>query len=82
MVSPVGYRNPALLARMVATMDHVSGGRFNFGFGAGQLCIDIAGNDPESYELLVDEVIPLFRNGSKEKSYLYDADSQNVKRDA
>ena len=35
MVSPVGYRNPALLARMVATMDHVSGGRFNFGFGAG-----------------------------------------------
>src|SRR5438093_452783 len=35
MVSPVAYRNPALLAKMVATMDHISRGRLNFGFGAG-----------------------------------------------
>ena len=35
MVSPVGYRNPALLARMAATLDHISNGRLNFGFGAG-----------------------------------------------
>lgn len=35
MVSPVGYRNPALLARMAATFDHISNGRLNFGFGAG-----------------------------------------------
>lgn len=35
MVSPVGYRNPALLARMVSTIDHISQGRFYFGFGAG-----------------------------------------------
>lgn len=35
MVSPVGYRNPALLARMGASLDHISGGRMNFGFGAG-----------------------------------------------
>ncbi len=35
MVSPVGYRNPALLARMAASLDHISGGRLNFGFGAG-----------------------------------------------
>jgi F420-dependent oxidoreductase-like protein len=35
MVSPVGYRNPALLARMVATIDQISNGRFYFGFGAG-----------------------------------------------
>src|SRR5215212_344604 len=35
MVSPVGYRNPALLARMASSLDHVSGGRMNFGFGAG-----------------------------------------------
>lgn len=35
MVSPVGYRNPALLARMAASLDHISQGRMNFGFGAG-----------------------------------------------
>jgi len=35
MVSPVGYRNPALLARMGASLDHISRGRMNFGFGAG-----------------------------------------------
>lgn len=35
MVSPVGYRNPALLARMASSLDHISQGRMNFGFGAG-----------------------------------------------
>jgi len=35
MVSPVGYRNPALLARMAASLDHISCGRLNFGIGAG-----------------------------------------------
>ena len=35
MVSPVGYRNPSLLARMGASLDHISKGRMNFGFGAG-----------------------------------------------
>jgi F420-dependent oxidoreductase-like protein len=35
MVSPVGYRNPALLARMAASLDRISSGRLNFGFGAG-----------------------------------------------
>ncbi len=35
MVSPVGYRNPALLARMAASLDQISSGRLNFGFGAG-----------------------------------------------
>lgn len=35
LVSPVGYRNPAILARQAATLDVISGGRLEFGFGAG-----------------------------------------------
>jgi hypothetical protein len=30
--------------------------------GADHLCIDFAGNDPESYALFVDEVMKLYKN--------------------
>jgi F420-dependent oxidoreductase-like protein len=35
LVSPVTFRAPALLAKSIATVDEVSGGRVEFGMGAG-----------------------------------------------
>jgi alkanesulfonate monooxygenase SsuD/methylene tetrahydromethanopterin reductase-like flavin-dependent oxidoreductase (luciferase family) len=35
LVSPVTFRNPALMVKMATTLDHVSGGKSIFGLGAG-----------------------------------------------
>jgi alkanesulfonate monooxygenase SsuD/methylene tetrahydromethanopterin reductase-like flavin-dependent oxidoreductase (luciferase family) len=35
MVTPIGFRNPALLARMACTVHSLSGGRLQLGIGAG-----------------------------------------------
>jgi F420-dependent oxidoreductase-like protein len=35
LVSPVTFRHPSVLAKSVATVDHVSGGRVELGLGAG-----------------------------------------------
>ena len=35
LVSPVTFRHPSLLAKTVTAVDHISGGRVDFGLGAG-----------------------------------------------
>jgi F420-dependent oxidoreductase-like protein len=35
LVSPATFRHPSLLARMAATVDHISGGRVDVGMGSG-----------------------------------------------
>ena len=35
LVSGNSYRHPVVLAQMLATVDHIAGGRVDFGFGAG-----------------------------------------------
>ncbi|MDP6376284.1 MAG: LLM class flavin-dependent oxidoreductase [Pseudomonadales bacterium] len=35
LVFYIGYRNPAMLAKAATTLDHITGGRFELGIGAG-----------------------------------------------
>ena len=43
LVSPVGFRNPALLAKMAATLDQITGGRVIVGLGGGWFQAEFSG---------------------------------------
>jgi F420-dependent oxidoreductase-like protein len=43
LVSPIGFRNPALLAKMVATLDQIAKGRVIVGLGSGWFAQEFAG---------------------------------------
>ena len=40
LVSPITFRNPAVLAKAAVTVDHISGGRLELGIGAGGSAFD------------------------------------------
>lgn len=55
LVSPVGYRNPSLLAHVAQTVDALSGGRLTLGVGAGWLRRDYVRNGYE-FPLIADRL--------------------------
>ena len=66
LVPSVTFRNPAILAKMAVTVDHISGGRLNFGIGAGWheaehrgYGIDFPG--PGTRVAMVDEALTVIR---------------------
>ena len=62
MTPPVNH--PARVAERVAMMDHVSGGRFEFGTGRGSSTTEMGGfgiTDPEITRAMYDEVIVEFK---------------------
>ncbi|ORC05521.1 LLM class F420-dependent oxidoreductase [Mycobacterium persicum] len=66
LVTGVTYRNPAVLAKMAVTVDHISGGRLNFGMGAGwheaeHRGYGIAFPSPASRVAMVDEALTVIR---------------------
>jgi F420-dependent oxidoreductase-like protein len=66
LVSPVGFRNPALLAKMVATLDQITAGRVIVGLGSGWFGQEFSGygiDFPPVQDRLrqLDEAITLMR---------------------
>lgn len=66
LVSSVTFRNPAVLANMAVTVDHVSGGRLNFGIGAGWRAPEHRGYGipfpgPGTRVAMVDEALTVIR---------------------
>jgi alkanesulfonate monooxygenase SsuD/methylene tetrahydromethanopterin reductase-like flavin-dependent oxidoreductase (luciferase family) len=59
LVTGITYRNPALLAKVATTVDHLSGGRLEFGIGAAW-----AANEHEMYGISgLDHRVGLFSEG-------------------
>ncbi len=70
---PVNH--PARVAERVAVLDHLSGGRFEFGVGRGSSTTEQRGfgiEDPELTKAMVDEVLPQFARMWRETSYSFD----------
>lgn len=70
---PVNH--PARIAERVAMLDHLSGGRFDFGTGRGSSTTEQGGfgiQDPDLTKEMFDEVMPEFRKMWRDDSYSFD----------
>ena len=70
---PVNH--PARIAERVAMLDHLSGGRFDFGTGRGSSTTEQGGfgiTDPDLTKEMFDEVLPEFRKMWSQDSYSFD----------
>ncbi len=73
MVTSVTYRHPAMLAKMAITVDHICGGRLDFGIGAGwheaeHRAYGIEYPNPGSRVAMLDEALTLIRRLWTEES--------------
>jgi F420-dependent oxidoreductase-like protein len=74
LVSPVTFRHPSVLAKSVATVDHISGGRVELGLGAGwneceHEAYGFAFPDlPERMEMLEEQLEIVRRQWTEEKA--------------
>ena len=73
MVTSVTYRHPAMLAKMAITVDHICGGRLDFGIGAGwheaeHRAYGIEFPNPGSRVAMLDEALTLIRRLWTEES--------------
>jgi alkanesulfonate monooxygenase SsuD/methylene tetrahydromethanopterin reductase-like flavin-dependent oxidoreductase (luciferase family) len=76
LVSPVGFRNPALLAKMVATLDQITNGRVIVGLGSGWFAQEFTGygiDFPPVQDRLrqLDEAITLMRRMWEEEQVTF-----------
>jgi F420-dependent oxidoreductase-like protein len=73
MVSPATFRHPSVLARMAATVDHISGGRVEVGMGSGwyEREHDAHGflfpSGKERFELFAEQVEIVVRSWTEER---------------
>jgi alkanesulfonate monooxygenase SsuD/methylene tetrahydromethanopterin reductase-like flavin-dependent oxidoreductase (luciferase family) len=73
LVTGITYRNPALLAKIATTVDHLSGGRLEFGIGAAW-----AANEHDMYGISgLDHRVGLFSEGLQVIRSLWTEDRTN-----